>query len=271
MYFGKTISIVAGFMIAGTMAQAAGPANFRPEATKAILPPITAPVARWEVILGAGAVYKPIYEGSDEMDISPFPFLSLRYGKVSFGPDGLGLKAWSTDQASLGIYLGYGGGRDPQDVDSGALDGFEKIDDAAILGGEFNYTTGIADVFVGLEKYLGKSDGTSLELGLRRKAEISDRLSVFASGSATISDNNYMDRYFGVTARDASASGYQVYEAGAGLRRVDISVGGTYVPQEQWMLRGEIGVGKLLGDANDSPIVLDDIQPGAMLAVGFRF
>jgi outer membrane scaffolding protein for murein synthesis (MipA/OmpV family) len=40
---------------------------------------------------------------------------------------------------------------------------------------------------------------------------------------------------------------------------------------ESWMITGAAGTGFLLGDAKDSPIVKDDIQPFTMLAVGYRF
>jgi len=40
---------------------------------------------------------------------------------------------------------------------------------------------------------------------------------------------------------------------------------------ETWSVTGAAGAGFLLGDAKDSPIVKDDIQPFAMLGVGYRF
>ncbi|TIU41759.1 MAG: MipA/OmpV family protein, partial [Mesorhizobium sp.] len=38
-----------------------------------------------------------------------------------------------------------------------------------------------------------------------------------------------------------------------------------------WMVRGEAGAGVLLGDAADSPVVVEKIQPSGMLLVGYRF
>lgn len=260
-----------GTMLLGTAAQAGGPLTYPLESQPMPIPSPVVTAPRWDVTLGAGVTYKPDYEGSDEMEASPFPYVSLRYGRVSVGPDSLGVEAWKNDRASFGIALGYGGGRDPEDIDSGALDGLEKIDDTAIFEATFDYGLGPADLFVGLEKYLGESDGTSLTFGVRREADVSDRLTLSASASATVSDDDYMEHYFGVSPAQSAASGYGAYDAGAGLRRVDVAFGATYGLSDRWMLRGEVGVGKLLGDAKDSPIVLDDVQPKAMLAVGMRF
>ncbi|RVC17620.1 MipA/OmpV family protein, partial [Mesorhizobium sp. M7A.F.Ca.AU.002.02.1.1] len=61
------------------------------------------------------------------------------------------------------------------------------------------------------------------------------------------------------------------YDAGAGLKRADFSISATYMLDENWMVRGEAGVGVLLGDAADSPVVVEKIQPSGMLLVGYRF
>jgi len=40
---------------------------------------------------------------------------------------------------------------------------------------------------------------------------------------------------------------------------------------ENWLIRGEAGVGFLTGDAADSPIVEEKTQPSASLFVGYKF
>jgi len=80
-----------------------------------------------------------------------------------------------------------------------------------------------------------------------------------------------MQAYFGVTPEQSARSGLARYDAGAGLKRADFSISATYMLDESWMVRGEAGVGVLLGDAADSPVVLEKIQPSGMLLVGYRF
>jgi outer membrane scaffolding protein for murein synthesis (MipA/OmpV family) len=40
---------------------------------------------------------------------------------------------------------------------------------------------------------------------------------------------------------------------------------------DNWLIRGQVGVGFLAGDARNSPIVQEDVQPSGMLFVGYRF
>lgn len=255
--------------LTGGMAMAGGP--IQTPAEPVIVPYVIDDTPRWQVILGGGVSYAPDFEGSDEFEASPFPFVSLQYGRFSAGPEALGFEVWEGESASFGVSLGYGGGRDPEDIDSGVLDGFAEIDDAAILGLRYGYEFGETTAFADLKRFLGESDGTSLELGVEREKQITERFSLSAAVSATLSDSNYMETYFGVTPLDAAATGYSVYEAGSGLRRIDVKFGASYGFSENWMLRGEIGIGKLMSDAADSPIVIDDVQPEAMLAVAYRF
>ena len=230
----------------------------------------------WRVVLGGGAIYQPKYEGSDETEVVPVPFVMLQYGRFRFGPEALEYQLWRGPSAALGLTLGYDGGRDPEDIDSGVLDGLATIEGAARIGANFDYDLGAFSLgevaaFAELEHSLGGSDGTTLELGLRTRKHLNARFSIHASAAATVSDSKYMGAYFGISAADAAASGYSVYEAGAGLHRVDIGLGATYLLGDHWLLRGEMAVGKLLGDAADSPIVLDDVQPSVVVAVGYRF
>ena len=80
-----------------------------------------------------------------------------------------------------------------------------------------------------------------------------------------------MEAYFGVNATQSARSGLPEYKAEAGLKRVDLSASATYILTDKWLLRGEAGVGVLTGDAADSPIVEQDVQPSVSLFVGYRF
>lgn len=262
----KALAAVAVMTISTTAAQAAGPEPLPGTISE------PAPINRWEVILGAGALYAPEYEGSDEFEAVPVPLVLLRYGRVQVGPDRIGYRVYGADRLSFDLSVGYGGERKPADIDSGYLDGFEKIDASAILSARGGYAFGDAEVYLELDQYLGGTDGLSATLGVDFERQI-ERLTFSAGASVTVSDDDYMQGYFGVTPEQAAASarGYQPYSAGAGLRRIDLSVGAAYAVTENWQVRGEVGVGTLLGDAQDSPLVFDEVQPNASLFVAYRF
>lgn len=99
-------------------------------------------------------------------------------------------------------------------------------------------------------------------MGLDYERQI-ERLTFSAGASVIVADDDYMQGYFGVTPEQAAASAraYQSYSAGAGLRRIDLTIGAAYAVTENWQVRGELGVGRLLGDAQDSPLVFDEVQP----------
>lgn len=51
----------------------------------------------------------------------------------------------------------------------------------------------------------------------------------------------------------------------------DFKASATYVFNKSWALTGTTGVGILTGDAKESPIVKDEIQPFGMLGVAYQF
>lgn len=105
-------------------------------------------------------------------------------------------------------------------------------------------------------------------------AKVSHRYEQFifsADVSGTWADDKHMESYFGVTSIQSTQSGLAEHEAKAGVKRVDLKGSITYIMTENWSVTGAGGAGFLLGDAKDSPIVKDDVQPFAMLGVGYRF
>ena len=80
-----------------------------------------------------------------------------------------------------------------------------------------------------------------------------------------------MQAYFGIDSGQSQRSGYDRYDPGAGLMRLDLKATATGAFSENWFVRGEAGVGLLVGDTADSPIVKDELQPSAMLVLGYRF
>jgi len=79
-----------------------------------------------------------------------------------------------------------------------------------------------------------------------------------------------MESYFAVTAAQSVSSGLAQYDAKAGVKRVDVNGSITYMMTENWLVTGAAGAGFSMGDAKDSPIVKDDVQPFAMMGVSYR-
>lgn len=227
-------------------------------------------LADWHVVLGGGAIIVPKYEGSDEFKVMPVPFVTATFlDIVTINPSGADIAVYEQGPFEFSARLGYEMGRKEDDADR--LRGLGDIDMGAKVGVKAAVKFGPAEIFAQVDKTIGGSDGLQGEVGIELSRPLTESLIVGASASAVFADENYMQAYFGVTPEQSARSGLARYDAGAGLKRADFSISATYMLDANWMVRGEAGVGILLGDAADSPIVVDKVQPSGMLLVGYRF
>lgn len=224
---------------------------------------------KWNVVIGAGGLYAPKFEGSDEFEIQPFPMFSATFGEhITVDPRGISINVYNYQSFSFSAKAGYDLGR--KEDDSNHLEGLGDIDAGAVVGGKLAYELGPVELYTSFDKTIGGSDGLVGTVG----ANISHSYNQFlfsAGASATWADSNHMDSYFGVTAAQSARSGLAAYDAGAGFKRIDFEASVTYVTQKNWLVQGQVGIGYLVGDAADSPIVQDAFQPSAMLVVGYKF
>ncbi|RWE17098.1 MAG: MipA/OmpV family protein [Mesorhizobium sp.] len=221
-------------------------------------------------MVAGGVMYAPKYEGSDEYEAVPIPMVSATIGRFTISPGGLDVDAWERNGFKVTLKGGFdiGGGR--KEKDSAHLKGLGDVKAGALVGGQVSYEMGPVELYASVDKTIGGSDGMQGVLG----ANISHHYNNFifgAGASATFADENYMQTYFGVTALQATRSGLRRYDAGAGLKRFDVEASVTYMATENWLVRGQVGVGFLTGDAKNSPIVRKTTQPSGMLFVGYRF
>ena len=172
------------------------------------------------------------------------------------------------DGFRLGIKGGYELGR--KEDDSDYLRGLGDIDPGGVIGGIISYERGPFEIYANLNKTIGGSESLTGALG----AKASHRYGRFvfsADVSGTWADDNHMESYFGITPAQSRRSGLPEYGAKAGIKRLDVKASITYMMTDNWMVTGAAGAGFLTGDAKDSPIVKDDVQPFALLGVGYRF
>ncbi|WP_142235782.1 MipA/OmpV family protein [Allostella humosa] len=232
---------------------------------------------RWSATVGAGALVAPKYEGSGEMEILPLPILDLRWtpGYAGFHSvfltteQGLGIQFLDYRGFSLSASVNYDRGRD-QDDDSN-LRGLGNIDPGADLRLTAAYRIGGLRASLSAEQNFGGTDGVEVEAGLGYTQRFGDRFFLTGSVGATWADSDHMGGYFGVTRRQSLASGLPQYDADAGFKSVRVALTGRYAVTERWGVRGTVGLKRLLGDAADSPIVEEKLQPFALLGVTYTF
>jgi outer membrane scaffolding protein for murein synthesis (MipA/OmpV family) len=224
----------------------------------------------WSLIVGGGGIYEPEYEGSDDLKVSPVPFVLFTYGEwLEIDPTGVTVTPLRHGDFSLSANVGYESGRDASD--HADLRGLGGIDFAATLGARASYEWGPVELYAAVDQTLGGSESLIGTIGVGYAAPVTERLILEANAEAILANDKHMDAYFGVNAAQSVASGLPQYKAEAGLKRVDVSVAATYLLSENWLIRGQAGLGILTGDAADSPIVKEKLQPSAQLFVGYKF
>ncbi|WP_050746411.1 MULTISPECIES: MipA/OmpV family protein [unclassified Shinella] len=232
--------------------------------------PSSADGAVWSLIVGAGALYAPEYEGSRGFKVSPLPAVIFTYGDwLTLDPRGISVTAFTHQGFSLAGKVGYEMGRDEDDGDR--LKGLGDIDFAATIGARATYRWEALELYAEVDQTVGGSESLIGKFGAEYTAPVTDRFFVSAGISATVANEEHMQSYFGVTAAQSAASGLRAFKPQASLKRVDFSVSATYMATENWLMRGEVGMGALLGDAADSPIVERELQPSFMAIVGYKF
>lgn len=225
--------------------------------------------AEWNVMVGAGVRVEPKFEGAKDFTIIPLPMISADFGQyVSVDPTGLTINAWQYEGLSVKGRLGYDFGRDSDDDKH--LDGLGDIGASAVLGIDLSYELMPFEFKLSLDQNLGGSDGFSAKFGTALMVPM-DPFMFSIGPSVTWADGNYMESYFGVTEKQSIRSGLREFEAEAGFKRVDLEISGLYFINEHWALRGEVGVGYLVGDAADSPVSQENLQPYSMFILGYKF
>lgn len=233
----------------------------------------------WQVMLGAGAIYMPEFEGSKDSEIQPFPFISVEYRDIAYirgpeiGVNVIRLQATEDFSIKAGPVARYRRDR-PEDRNT-ALRGLGDVGTAIELGGALSFDYRQAWVRISLAKDVaGGHDGLVGEGEAGIRFNLSDTLNASASARASWADKDYMSTYFGVTAAQAARSGLPVYRAGSGLKDVGAGLNLNYMLGEHWMVSAIGGYSRLLGDAADAPLVVrrgspDQWQGGLFLAYRF--
>jgi outer membrane scaffolding protein for murein synthesis (MipA/OmpV family) len=240
---------------------------------------VRAQTAGDEDYIGIGARLRPAYEGADGNRGDAIPYLRL-YGEHLFARTTQGILegGWRTRPFGgvvFGAQLAYEEGRVTGDSAFLQEHNFEDLDPGASLGlhAEGDWKIGPMPLNALLRYRHDVESDNGAQADLRVTAGILDWRRVRAGlfGQLTWGDGKSTQRYFGITPQQAVATGLPAYDAGAGLRSVQLGLIGDIDLARNWVGLWGISLQQLQADAKDSPITRDRSNWYANAGVAYRF
>ncbi|MDO5641360.1 MAG: MipA/OmpV family protein [Paracoccus sp. (in: a-proteobacteria)] len=209
------------------------------------------------VDIGLGAGVRPSYPGSDETKV--VPWLILRNFKNGSG---------GTQEAqgfSFGPSFNLIDRREAGDHDR--LNGMDDISRAYEGGLRLGYTHGPATAYATMRKGFGGHHGVTGEVGAKYRIDATDRFTFWAGLEAGYGNDRFNDTYFGVTADEAARTDYAAFAPGSGFNSAAATLEGRFSLTDNTALLGQLRLGRIIGDAADSPVVADKSQNSVRLGI----
>lgn len=232
--------------------------------------------AKPSLTLGGGIAIAPEYAGAQGLRVRPVIDVDYSSGTGFFsGSRGIGYQT-NIDVINFSAALTYDPGRKDHRSDaalgSDKLKGMGNIKGAAVgvIGASFD----IGAAELSLEAHLTVSDkqrGNTYVVGVSRPLFISTDNQFSLAATATYADKKSVQTYFGVTPTQAAASGYRTYTPAAGFQDAGVSFSWNHVVAPRWSVRSLAGVSRLLGDAENSPIVRRPNQALLVSTLNYTF
>lgn len=217
-------------------------------------------LAGWSGFYGFGVAVLPEYSGSSTYRTLPLPMFSLNWkDRLLISPFG-GVRVNFRPGQALGVgpVLQYASGRD----DRGALSDFRDISGGAAAGLFASYRAGRVQVGADVIQALtGGVEGYRGRLRLSIDSRPAPRVMIALNPSISWLSRDWAETQYGVSESDAERSGFQAFEPGSGFSEVRLDTRISYLFSRQSAVTALLGVGRLIGDAADSPIVTEAGRP----------
>jgi outer membrane scaffolding protein for murein synthesis (MipA/OmpV family) len=275
LYLRRLFSLATAMIVTGLI-----PAHAEDEAP--LFPmPFTPDFTRgsgWGFALGLGIEYENAYAGSDEYEFEPDLAGAIQYrtGNHLFSWEGLEL-SWTTrqkDQWYVQVDLGLEEGREADDSDDGRLDGLDERDDALTGTFEVRYAfSGEWRNYVGTRISVGDNDFGALAFLFvgHRFGDRQDGGGTEAFLYATFASSDNLNRDFGVSPSEATASGLAETDMSSGYRSSGLRLVDRRFVTEHIQIVSGFEFEYYSSDVQDSPIAREDYSVEVELGVLYHF
>jgi outer membrane protein len=116
----------------------------------------------------------------------------------------------------------------------------------------------------------GGTGGIIADASLSYPIPLSQKFTLTPTIGATWANRKHNDRYFGITASEASASGFAPFKAGSGFKDMSGTFTATYRLTDRISLSATGGATTLLKQVKRSPLVERATQPFGIIALTYR-
>jgi outer membrane protein len=213
-----------------------------------------------QVSVGLGLGAAPDYEGSEDYQAVPIPYASVGWSNhmaISLLGNKAKVNLIPSPMWKGGVVGEYIAKRD--DVDNDRVDKLEEVDASVMLGGffGFEYDKWSASIEA-MQDVADGNDGAIVRLNGGYKIPINQALNLSLGVFTTWADDDYMSAYFTIDGANSARSGLSTFNADSGFKDVGLNLLASYKPWEHWGFMGLVSYKRLLGDAEDSPVVDDE-------------
>lgn len=233
--------------------------------------------AQLNVAVGAGAVLKPTYEGSNRSVATGLPLINVNWhDMISLADDGLSAYL-HLSFFSVGAGLTFDPGRDDHNTNGlvttgdDRLAGMGKIKPSVGYKGFSSLALGPIDLGGSITKFIGADSGILVGANASSRLMLTRGLSVTPHVSAMWANRTYMATYFGVSAAQASSSRFAQYTAGEGWKNVGTGLTVTYAFGRHWFVSADGEGEELQGSAAKSPLVMSKTNAVVTTVLGYHF
>lgn len=217
---------------------------------------------------GFGIGVAPDAVGSNDYIPVPLPSVELRRGALRLRSNGLGLEATLAERNgfSAGVIARLDAGRnDLFDAEDVVVQQLTRVDSSLEAGGFMELSRPYSAMGGGLlvarisavRGLSGGHEGTLVEGSVGSLRSLGRYWTTGVFVTATAQDDRYADAYFGVSARDAAATGLRRFEARSGLRDVGLSAFAARQVSRRLSMTYTVAYSRLVSDAGQSPIVTE--------------
>lgn len=217
---------------------------------------------------GIGAWVAPAIQGSEDYRVIPLPVIDVKHGPLFVNlRDGVGVTPLDSDHVTIGVSAVFLQGYRRRDVPAGV----DKLSDGVGARAFVNLRSGGFVTTVGVVK--GVSDqtkGVVADASLAYPIHATPRLTLVPAIATTWADAKYNDGYFGIHASEAAASGLNPFAVGSGFKDITGAVTASFRLTDRVTLSATGGVTRLVGDAQDSPLVDKKTRPTGLFSLSYR-